>query len=153
MDYYCNNCEDDITEAEFKYSMNKYKRALCRKCQKPDEDKSTPLARKLYDALKKQGVPAKLELYDGHKHIDIAIPEAKVNIEVDGGHHNYDYKQALSDLKRTYYSFKKGYLTLRIPNSLLINHFDETVDYIVEFLNESVEQLEEDDDFFSFLRF
>ncbi|MEM4397452.1 MAG: hypothetical protein QW757_02380, partial [Candidatus Woesearchaeota archaeon] len=64
------------------------------------------------------------------------------------GHHNFDYKQALSDLKRTYYSFKKGYLTIRIPNSLLLNHFEETVNYIVRFLNESVEQLEEDDLFF-----
>src|SRR3989344_7336899 len=113
MSYYCNKCENEITEAEFKYSMNQYKRALCRKCQNVDEDKSTPLARKLYEALKKQGVPVKLELDDGHKHIDIAIPEARVNIEVDGEHHNYDHKQALSDLKRTYYSFKKGYLTLR----------------------------------------
>ena len=65
-----------------------------------------------------------------------------------GGHHNYDYKQALADLKRTYYSFKKGgYLTLRIPNSLIKNNFDETVGYIVEFLNERAEQMEEDNDF------
>ncbi|MEM2131361.1 MAG: DUF559 domain-containing protein [Candidatus Woesearchaeota archaeon] len=149
MVYYCNNCKENITYEEYNYSMNNYNRALCRKCQNLDnnENKATPLAKKLYSALKKKGVPAKLELYDGHKHIDIAIPDAKVNIEVDGGHHNFDYKQALSDLKRTYYSFKKGYLTLRIPNSLLINHFEETVNYIVGFLNESVEQLEEDDFF------
>jgi len=44
---------------------------------------------------------------DGYKHIDIAIPEAKINIEIDGVHHNYNAQQALSDLKRTYYSFKK----------------------------------------------
>jgi very-short-patch-repair endonuclease len=84
-------------------------------------------------------VPAQLEKFDGFKHIDIAIPEAKVNIEVDGSHHNYSTKQALADLKRTYHSFLKGYLTLRIPNSLVKNDFvlEETADYIVGFLNEN----------------
>ncbi|MEK6947793.1 MAG: DUF559 domain-containing protein [Nanoarchaeota archaeon] len=153
INYYCNKCKKGISEKEFRYSINQYKKVLCKYCQNFNDDKSTLLARKLYEALKKQKVEAKLELYDGHKHIDIAIPKAKVNIEVDGGQHNYDHKQALSDLKRTYYSFKKGYLTLRIPNSLLLNNFEETVNYIVKLLNESVKQLEEDDDFFSFLKF
>ena len=93
---------------------------------------------RLYFALKKRGVPAEMEKFDGYKHIDIAIPEARVNIEVDGGHHNFNRNQALSDLKRTYYSFKKGYLTLRIPNSLVTtdSYLNETADYIVDFLNE-----------------
>ncbi|MEM4755742.1 MAG: DUF559 domain-containing protein [Candidatus Woesearchaeota archaeon] len=152
MEYYCNECGNDITKSEFTYSKKNYNKALCRKCQTQSEEKATPLAKKLYTALKKRGVPAELEKYDGYKHIDIAIPIAKVNIEVDGAHHNYDPKHALADLKRPYYSFKKGYLTLRIPNSLLRNHFEETVDYLVEFLNKSVEQLEEDDDFFKGFR-
>ncbi|WP_425269405.1 DUF559 domain-containing protein [Leptospira koniambonensis] len=92
-------------------------------------------------------------MYDGFKHIDIAIPEAKVNIEVDGGHHNFDKKQALADLKRTYYSFKKGYLTLRIPNSLITKeNLDETADYIVDFLHESIDQLEYDNDLLGWLK-
>ena len=82
-------------------------------------------------------VPAELEKWDGFKTIDIAVTDAKVNIEVDGLHHNYSHNQALSDLKRTYYSFKKGYLTLRIPNTLIEWSVDETADYITEFLNES----------------
>jgi very-short-patch-repair endonuclease len=106
--------------------------------------KSTSEARKLYHALKKAGVPAFLEKWDGYKHIDIAIPEAKINIEIDGGHHNYNSKQALADLKRTYHSFKKQYFTLRLPNSIIKNHFNEAVDLIIEILNESNDQLEED---------
>lgn len=91
----------------------------------------------LYFALKMRGVPAEIEKFDGHKHIDIAVTDAKVNLEVDGGHHNYSPQQALSDLKRTFFSFKKGYLTLRIPNSLVRYHLDETADYIVDFLMEN----------------
>jgi len=149
MNYFCNVCRESITLAEFNFSMKRFNRALCRNHQKNNsEEKSTPEAKKLYSALRMAGVPAKLELHDGYKHIDIAVPKARVNIEVDGGHHNLNYKQALADLKRTYYSFKKGgYLTLRIPNSLIKNNFNETVDYIVKFLKESAEQMEDDDDF------
>jgi hypothetical protein len=100
-------------------------------------------ARDLFFALKRLGVPAELEKYDGFKRIDIAITDAMVNIEVDGGHHNYDAKQAMTDLKRTIYSFKKGYLTLRIPNSLIRANLEETAMFITEFLNDSLDQLEE----------
>ncbi|WP_343522035.1 DUF559 domain-containing protein [Pedobacter sp.] len=102
---------------------------------KQQELVSTVPAMSLYFALKERGVPAQLEKFDGYKHTDIAIPQAKVNIEVDGGHHNYSNKQALSDLKRTYHSFLKGYLTLRIPNSLVQYHLEETADHITEMLN------------------
>ncbi|MBN1501954.1 DUF559 domain-containing protein [Candidatus Woesearchaeota archaeon] len=93
-----------------------------------------------------RGVPVQLEKWDGFKHIDIAITESKVNIEVDGQQHNFNTKQALSDLKRTYFSFKKGYLTLRIPNSLVKNRkiLEETADFITRFLNESLDQLEDE---------
>jgi len=101
---------------------------------------TTEEALKLYFALKKRGVPAELEKFDGYKHIDIAIPEAKINIEVDGKHHNSNNRQALADLKRTYFSFLKGYYTIRIPNSLVYNDYvlNETADFIVGILNESL---------------
>ena len=57
-----------------------------------------------------------------------------MHIEVDGGQHNFDGRQALSDLKRTYYSFKQGYFTLRIPNSLIRYHLDDTTNYIIDLL-------------------
>ncbi len=94
--------------------------------------RSTQETQELCLALKGQGIKAYIDLYDGHKHIDIAIPEAKLNIEVDGPQHNISSKQALSDLKRTYYSLKEGYFTLRIPNSLIADHFKECVDLVIE---------------------
>lgn len=88
----------------------------------------------LYLSLKFRGVPAELEKCDGHKTIDIAVVDAKVNIEVDGPQHNYKCEQALSELSRTFYSFQKGYLTLRIPNTLIRKNLEETADCITEFL-------------------
>ncbi len=110
-----------------------------------EEKEPTFEAKKLYYALVDEGVPAKLELNDGYKTIDIAVPDAMINIEVDGGQHNFDSKQAISDLKRTYYSIKKGYFTIRIPNSLIRDYFDDTVNLIVEILKESRKQLDEED--------
>ncbi len=104
----------------------------------------TEEAKRLFYELKKRGVPAELEKFDGYKHIDIAIPEAKFNIEVDGMHHNFSSKQALADLKRTYYSFKKGYFTLRIPNPLIREEIENVADLITEILNERNEQLDEE---------
>jgi very-short-patch-repair endonuclease len=88
----------------------------------------------LYFLLRKKGVPAQLEKFDGFKTIDIAVVEAKINIEVDGSHHNTKHDQALADLKRTYYAFEKGYYTIRIPNSLVINHLAETAEYVANFV-------------------
>ena len=140
----CCDCRVRIEEPVFLYSMEQYEMPLCRRCQLAFKDKAeraTKDAIKLYVALKLRGVPAKLEKFDGHKTIDIAVIEAMVNIEVDGGHHNSDPKQALADLKRTYFAFKKGYLTLRIPNALIRSNLEEAADYITEFLQESANDL------------
>ena len=137
-------------------SYTKHKNGLCLKCYEIKEEikkvplikkitkkeekakaKATPQAKEISDELRKRGIPTFLELWDGHKHIDIAMPQYKINIEVDGGHHNTRPKQALADLQRTFYSYKKGYFTLRIPNSLVDNHFEECVDLIVEMVNVS----------------
>ena len=83
---------------------------LCIACQedfKFKSQKATPLAVELYKKLKLRGVPAELEKWDGHKTIDIAVTDAKVNIEVDGGQHNFNANQALADLKRTLFAFRK----------------------------------------------
>lgn len=151
----CSVCEEDISKKERDYSIKNYGRPLCRDCQEDynplkqkfqkKKEKSTPEATKLYETLIKMGISAKLEQWDHHKHIDIAIPEFKINIEVDGMQHNYSQKQALSDLKRTYYSFKKGYVTLRIPNKLIQENLYETAKYLKMLIESSAEQLEEDD--------
>lgn len=127
------NCKMEIKVREF--SLNVIGIPLCRKCQdwlNDLDNTTTDKALNLYFALKARKVKAQLEKYDGFKKIDIAIPSAKINIEVDGRHHNTNTKQAFSDLQRTYYSFKKGYFTLRIPNSLLNDDemTETTADYI-----------------------
>lgn len=134
----CIECENSIDNNVFDYSISKYGIPLCRDCQDwflEMREEATPESLVLYFALRLRGVPAELEKFDGFKTIDIAVVEAKVNIEVDGGQHSFNPKQALSDLRRTYYSFKKGYLTLRIPNSLVKHHLEETAELITEVLN------------------
>ncbi len=157
MGYYCNKCREDIPNEVFEYSMEHFKIPLCLVCQKkvgmgsrrkePRKPEPTPQQKKLAEYLKKFEWKVELEKWDGYKHIDIAIVDAKVNIEVDGPQHNADPKQALADLKRTFYSFKKGYVTLRIPNCLTQNEktIKETADYIHEFLEESKIQLDDEE--------
>jgi len=133
----CLHCYCYIDRGVYEFSTDTYSFPLCLPCQKwykTKKVKTTPETIELYFSLKKRGVAAKLEKFDGHKTIDIAVVEAKVNIEVDGPQHNFNSRQALADLQRTYYSFKKGYLTLRIPNSLVRENLEQTADYVTRFL-------------------
>jgi very-short-patch-repair endonuclease len=147
--YKCTQCECRIDVAVYKYSKANFNLSLCRLCQnkfRNFRNEPTPEAKELYLALRKRGVPAELEKFDGYKTIDIAVTEAKVNIEVDGNHHNYTSQQAIADLYRTFFSFQKGYLTVRIPNSLIKNHLERTADLVTEFLNESYSQMYDDEE-------
>jgi len=93
----CSECKEQIPKKVFEYSIKYYGRALCLDCQEDyaykeksyqkQKEKSTPEAIKLCEALIKMGFNAELEKSDGYKHIDIAIPKFKVNIEVDGMQH------------------------------------------------------------------
>ncbi len=94
----------------------------------------TSEAKKLSNELIKLGYKAELEKWDGYKHIDIAIVPAKTNIEIDGSYHNYRANTALRDLERTFYSLEKGYITIRIPNSLIRYKLVETVNYLNKIL-------------------
>jgi len=136
---YCLECDCAIQKVVYNYSIDFFGVPLCIPHQKwikqtIERSSVTAEALILYFLLKENGVDAELEKFDGHKSVDIVIESAKVHIEVDGGHHNYDSRQALADLKRTFYSFKKGYITLRIPNSLIKKDPEETADYITDFL-------------------
>ena len=134
---YCLECDKALEKPVFYYSTENFGIPLCRIHQSwvlHLDYKTTDDALSLYFALKERGVPDQLEKHDGFKSVDIAIEEAKVHIEVDGVHHNFDSRQAMSDLQRTYHSFKKGYFTLRIPNSLVRRDLEETADWIVEIL-------------------
>jgi|SRR3989344_4424463 len=79
----------------------------------------------LKKALEKQGVLVYKELDDGHKTIDLAIPKAKLNVEVDGIQHLTDPNQIVTDLSRGYYSHKNGYDTMHIPNEMILRHLKE----------------------------
>lgn len=133
----CVNCNCPIHSAVLRYSINHLGYALCTSCQENLRPRLRNTSRetiKLYFSLKQRGIHAELEKFDGFKTIDISIVEAKMNIEVDGPQHNYNPRQALADLKRTFYSFKKGYYTLRIPNALVAYNLEETVDYITDLI-------------------
>ncbi len=78
--------------------------------------KSTKEARDLKEALEKLGVRVLAEVDDKHKHIDLAIPSAHINIEIDGEYHLTDSHQIIADLKRAHYSDDLGYYTMHISN-------------------------------------
>lgn len=92
----------------------------------------TQKARELKDALLKRGVKVYVELHDGFKTVDLAIPNAKINIEVDGVHHLTNTKQILADLNRGYYSHKNGYDTMHIQNETIEKHLDKIADALAE---------------------
>lgn len=89
-------------------------------------------ASNLKKALEDRGVTVYKELHDGYKHIDLAIPRAKINIEVDGIQHLTNPKQILADLHRGYYSHKNGYHTMHIQNEMIRLHLDEIADALAE---------------------
>lgn len=141
----CVECNVYVSDEVYDYSLNHFGHPLCRQDQNWIRnllwDKyTTQQTIDLYLALKANGVLAEIEKFDGYKHIDIAIPKHKFNIEIDGMHHHYDCNQALNDLRRTFYSFKKGYFTIRVPNTLVDERLNEAVEYIIKFLNESMNQ-------------
>ena len=82
---------------------------------------STPQAVKLKAELERRGVPVEAEKWDGHKHIDLVVSRAMLNIEVDGKQHYEDWRQILSDLHRTHHSDRKGWDTVHIPNAVIEN--------------------------------
>ena len=96
--------------------------------------KISPEAKALHRALVDLGIPAELELFDGYKTVNIAVPAANIHIEVDGSQHHSSSRQALADLKRTYYSLQQGIYTIRIPNNLVRYHLPETVDFVARII-------------------
>jgi very-short-patch-repair endonuclease len=94
--------------------------------------KPTPEADLLKKALEDRGVKVYVELHDGFKTIDLALPRSKINIEVDGIQHLTSPKQILSDLGRGYYSHKNGYDTMHIQNEMIRSHLEEIADALAE---------------------
>lgn len=137
----CNECNQQITLDELENSLFQYMRPLCHSCQQDGKvSKGTPQQQKLCRALRLAGYESYAEWFDGVKYIDIAIPNAMVNIEVDGSRYN-NQDRAVPDQGRTYYSYAQGCFTLRIPASLLENDFNKAVGYIVNLIQKSQDQI------------
>jgi hypothetical protein len=98
--------------------------------------KVTPEAKQLFDKLIEEGVFAELEYWDGHKHVDIHIPSAKLYIEVDGVQHFTNPDQIASDFLRDHYSDDAGYSTFRIPNEIVREKLDMVLKAILKIVSE-----------------
>lgn len=133
MEFYCIKCKNTITDEEYHFSSDNFGKPLCRAHQPTLE------ARKLGKKLEQLGNwEVIFEHYDGYKTVDIRLPGPKIDIEVDGLQHSMTKQQALSDLKRTYYSYKKdGFITLHIPNILVRD--DKAIHEAAEYINEFLE--------------
>ena len=79
----------------------------------------TRYSKALYNSLKARGIEAKLEHWDGHKSVDIAILPAKLYIEVDGIHHYLDSHIVVKDIMRDNYSNEAGFHTVHVSNSAI----------------------------------
>ena len=94
--------------------------------------KATLQAKALYYALRDRGINCMLEAFDGYKHVDISIPEAKLYIEIDGLQHSTNSKQLNADLSRDFFSKSDGFATKHYTNHEINNHLDEVVDALFE---------------------
>ena len=93
----------------------------------------TPQVTKLYNALMDRGIKCEMEVFDGHKHIDISIPWAKIDIEVDGLYHYTDPEKIISDFKRSYWSIQRDdYDTFHVPNTIIDSHLEKVADALAE---------------------
>jgi very-short-patch-repair endonuclease len=92
----------------------------------------TSQAKKLQKVLEDKGIQVESEHYDGYKHVDLYLPEARVNIEVDGLWHLTNPQQIIRDFNREYHDDRKGFNTLHIQNVVIDHHLDEIVKGIVE---------------------
>jgi len=93
---------------------------------------STTQAKALYGALRKRGVDAILEHFDGHKTVDIAILGAHIFIEVDGINHFVDPEQIMRDFKRNHYSDGDDFSTFYVTNQIIDKYLDKVADAIAE---------------------
>ncbi len=101
---------------------------------KTESPKPEPTAHviKIAHALEERGAQLKLEHWDGHKHIDIFIPSARLYIEVNGLQHYTNPDKIVADLKRMHFSDGDDFVTMSITNQLIDTHLDNIADAIVE---------------------
>jgi very-short-patch-repair endonuclease len=86
----------------------------------------------LYNALCKKGIRAELEYSDGYKHVDIAILDSHIYIEVDGLGHFTKPDRIMRDFKRNHYSDGDDFDTFHVTNQILDKYLDKVVDALVK---------------------
>jgi hypothetical protein len=141
----CENCSCRIEQPVLRSSLDQYNFSLCISCQRWLHEKKKNTCEEtisLYFSLKKRNILAELEDYDGYKTVEIAVTNAKVNIEVQNQQYNTNSRLALSHLQKTFHAFKKGNFILRIPNALVKEQLELTADYIKEFVSLSIQKNE-----------
>ena len=97
----------------------------------------------LKEALEALGVRVLSQVRDGHKTIGLAIPDAKINVEVDGPKHLTNPGQIVSDLLRSHYSDDLGYFTIHIPNDYIHSDLDKIAKALAEAAKIREEQIRE----------
>lgn len=144
--YTCFVCGGNVSYDEYKFCTDRgcfFNKILCYKCQdiyrKYYEYGTPPYAMRLQKELKSRGIYSELEkeVVAGsiRIHIDLAIPQAGLNLEIDGIQHS-SKRQAISDLSRTYYCMEKGYTTIRVPNSVFKD--DESISTAADIIKKMV---------------
>jgi very-short-patch-repair endonuclease len=103
----------------------------------------TKQAHALAEALQRRGIVLELEHYDGHKHVDIFIPKARIYIEVDGPQHDLKTRQVISDFDRDYFSYKEGFFTKHITNAEIETHLEQIANIIAKVVEEASDKMGE----------
>ena len=124
--YQCAICKAELDKETHESSIRNFNKALCEKHQGTENHRS------LYFALKKRGVPCEFEAYDGYKHVDIAIHELKLYIEVEGTLNAIDPDQFFAELTNDNLSNQGNYQTKRLNNDFISNHLDQIADTLKE---------------------
>ena len=111
--------------------------------------KTTEQENKLFYALKNRNINCKSLVKDGIKTIDISIPEARLDIEVNGPYHYTSATQIKSDLDRCYWSqYRDHYDTLFIPNEAIDNNLDKVANAIATEVNRRIEEINKRENIF-----
>jgi very-short-patch-repair endonuclease len=87
---------------------------------------------KLNNCLVEKGLKTTPQHWDEHKHIDIAILDAKLYIEVDGWQHLTIVQQIEHDFIRDDYSKKAGFDTIHISNKEIEENLENISNAIVK---------------------
>ena len=132
----CIECQKKLSDNQLNEALVTYRVPLCSKHKKRldglIEKHSTPIeAIQLYYGLKQANVRPMLEWWNGKRSVDIAISRAKLNIIIDTEYERMTHQEAMHDLEDTMHSFKNGFTTIRIPQTLIQHYLLETIQNVL----------------------